>query len=91
MAEEDPLPIAAKILQHRFPMLGLELETGRNIEWRRDYLHNITTEPKYFRLIPYLDFSRAGDHKIIWELNRHQHLVVLAQAFQQTGRAEFLE
>jgi hypothetical protein len=37
------------------------------------------TAPNYFRRIPFLDTSRAGDHKIIWELNRHQHLVVLAQ------------
>ena len=80
--EYDPLPIAWKIMQHRFPMLGIEIETGPRIEWRRDYVHGITTELKYFRLIPYLDFNRAGDHKIVWELNRHQHLVVLAQAFQ---------
>ncbi len=78
--EYDPLPIAEKIMRHRFPILGIEIETGPQIEWRRDYVHGITTEPKYFRLIPYLDFQRAGDHKIVWELNRHQHLVVLAQA-----------
>ncbi len=88
--EYDPLPIAAKIMQHRFPVLGIEIETGPEIDWRRDYVHNVTTEPKYFRLIPYLDFSRAGDHKIVWELNRHQHLVILAQAFQKTGRTEFV-
>src|SRR5262249_50989320 len=35
--------------------------------------------------------SRVGDHKVIWELNRHQHLVVLAQAFRLTGRREFVE
>jgi hypothetical protein len=88
--EEDPLPIAEKILQHRFPMLGIEIETGNDIDWRRDYVHNITTGTKYFRLIPYLDFSRVGDHKIVWELNRHQHLVVLAQAFQRSGNTDFL-
>ena len=79
----DPLPIAEKIMQHRFPMLGIEIETGQQIDWRRDYVHGITTEPKYFRLIPYLDFQRVGDHKMVWELNRHQHLVVLAHAFEK--------
>jgi hypothetical protein len=86
----DVVPLAEKILRHQFPILGIEIETGNEIEWRRDYLHNISTGTKYFRLIPYLDFDRAGDHKIIWELNRHQHLVVLAQAFRRTGRTEFL-
>jgi len=80
LPEHDPLPISEMIMQHRFPILGIEIETGPAIDWRRDYIHGISTELKYFRLIPYLDFVRAGDHKTIWELNRHQHLVVLAQA-----------
>jgi hypothetical protein len=44
----------------------------------------------WFRRIPYLDFSRVGDHKIIWELNRHQHLVLLAQAWRLSGRVVYL-
>jgi len=81
--------LAEQILQHRFPLLGVEIETGPEIDWRRDYLSGRSTGLDYFRLIPYLDFSRAGDHKMIWELNRHQHLVVLAQAWRLTGRGEF--
>ena len=82
MPEYDAQAIADKIMQHRFPILGIEIETGPQIDWRRDYVHGITTSLKYFRFIPYLDFNRVGDHKIVWELNRHQHLVVLAQTFQ---------
>jgi hypothetical protein len=73
---------ARDILAHRFPLLGLKLETGRDIHWRKDYLNGPETGCSYFRLIPYLDRERAGDHKIIWELNRHQHLVLLAQLYQ---------
>ena len=54
-------------------------------------MHHRETDLRYFRRIPYLDFSRAGDHKIIWELNRHQHLTILAQAYALTGRDEFFE
>jgi len=57
------------------------LATGPEIRWRRDYRSGIETGLGYFRLIPYLDAQRAGDHKFIWELNRHQHLVTLAQAY----------
>src|SRR4029077_19244415 len=49
------------------------------------------TGTDYFRLIPYLDFARAGDHKIIWELNRHQHLTTLAQACLLSGRDEYFD
>ena len=34
-------------------------------------------------------FDRVGDHKVIWELNRHQHLVVLAQAWRLTNDARY--
>ncbi len=73
---------ARSILAHRFPLLGLELEIGPEICWRKDYVSGRETGCEYFRRIPYLDSNRAGDHKIIWELNRHQHLVLLAQLYQ---------
>jgi hypothetical protein len=83
--------LARGILRHRFPLLGIEIETGPQIDWRRDYLHGISSGTPYFRRSPYLDFARVGDHKLIWELNRHQHLVLLAQAFRFTGERAFLE
>ncbi|MEO8370738.1 MAG: alginate lyase family protein [Candidatus Solibacter sp.] len=83
--------IAEEILRHRFPILGVTIDTGPEIDWRRDYLHGITTGTPYFRRSPYLDFSRAGDHKVIWEFNRHQHLVLLAQAFLLSGRRAYLD
>src|SRR5262249_34115124 len=58
--------------------------------WRRDYVSGRESGLEYFRRIPYLDFSRAGDHKIIWELNRHQHLVALAQAHLFSGEESVL-
>src|SRR5581483_6251926 len=64
------------------------IDTGPEIRWRRDYAHGVESGTAYFRRIPYLDFSTVGDHKFIWELNRHQHLVLLAQAFLLSGRPE---
>ena len=82
--------IADELVAHRFPLLGLIIDTGPEIDWRRDYLHGISTGTPYFRRSPYLDFARAGDHKVVWELNRHQHLVLLAQAYHLMGRKEYL-
>ena len=83
--------LANQIVEHRFPLLGIEIATGPEIRWRRDYVNGIELPADYLRRIPYLDRKRAGDHKVIWELNRHQHLVLLAQAFVLTGRKEFIE
>jgi Heparinase II/III-like protein/Heparinase II/III N-terminus len=85
------LHTANQIIGHKFPLLGYVLETGPHIEWRRDYLNNICTEAKYFRRVPYLNTEKAGDHKNIWELNRHQHLVLLAQAFLFSGKERYLD
>ena len=82
---QEVITLAEEVRTHRFPILGLTIETGTEIHWRRDYVSGIETGLDYFRLIPYLDAAQAGDHKVIWELNRHQHLVILAQAYLFTG------
>jgi hypothetical protein len=84
------LGIAEEILAHRFPLLGATLRTGREIRWRRDYASGVESRAVYFRRIPYLDAAKAGDHKVIWELNRHQHLVLLAQAHLLSEEQDFL-
>ena len=81
----EVLALAEQILEHRFPILGLTIDTGPEIPWRRDHTSGVETGLGYFRRIPYLDSRRSGDHKVIWEPNRHQHLVVLAQAFCLSG------
>jgi len=42
----------------------------------------------YWARVPYLD-PAAGDHKIVWELNRHQHFLLLGAAFWLTGDARY--
>jgi len=84
------LATAQSILAHRFPLLGITLDTGANIDWRRDYANNKTSAAHYFRRIKYLNFEAVGDHKFIWELSRHQHLVLLAQAHLFAGKTEYL-
>ena len=83
------MSLANGILSHRLPLLGTLIDTGPEIEWRRDYVYGKTSGTGYFRFIPYLNFDEVGDHKNIWELNRHQHLVVLAQAFLLAGEAAY--
>jgi hypothetical protein len=81
----DPPPLsslaAEKICLHRFDLLGYQgLDFGTPIDWHFDPVHHKRAPRKPWYQIPFLDFNQIGDHKIIWELNRHQHLVTLAQA-----------
>ena len=86
---------AEKLCRHRFDLLGYEsLDFGSPIDWHLDPVHHKRAPRRPFYEIPFLDFDRTGDHKVIWELNRHQHLVTLAHAWQSTQddrfRAEIL-
>ncbi len=83
--------LAEGILAHRIPLFCGVYDAGPSVDWRRDPATGRTSELQYFRRIPYLDFSRVGDHKSVWELNRHQHLVVLAQASLFGGTPAYVE
>jgi len=86
-AEVDRL--AREVTGGRFPLFGDTLATGPDIRWSRDYKAGKEYPNRWFRRIPYLDFAQVGDHKAIWELNRHQHLVLLAQAWRLNGAAVY--
>jgi hypothetical protein len=82
--------LAESILRHDFPIFDQVLNTGPEIDWRRDYHNGVSTPAIWHRRIPFLDFAAAGDHKYVWELNRHQHLVTLAQAWVLTSDARMV-
>ena len=72
---------ADEICQHRFRLLGYEnLDYGTEIDWQLDRVHGKRAPLEAWFKIPFLDFAVVGDHKVTWELNRHQHLVTLAKA-----------
>lgn len=79
--------LASDIECGRYELLGLRGDGETPPRWRRDFVSGRESSTKYFRRIPYLDPTMVGDHKVVWEANRHQQLVVLAME----GRQETLE
>jgi len=81
---------AERICEHRFDLLGYQdVDYGREIDWHCDRVHEKRAPRKPWFQIKYLDFDETGDSKVIWELNRHQHLVTLAKAFRLSGNEKF--
>ena len=77
---------ADKICRHRFRLLGYrDLDYGAEIDWHLDAVHGLRSPLIPWFKIDFLDFAQIGDHKITWELSRHQHLVTLAKAWLLTG------
>jgi Heparinase II/III-like protein/Heparinase II/III N-terminus len=82
---------AKRICAHRFDLLGYQdLDYGGEINWHLDAVHGKQAPLKPWFKIRYLDFRQVGDSKIIWELNRHQHMVLLAKAYRLTGESRFV-
>lgn len=59
------------------------------IDWHLDPVHGKRAPLAPWFNIPFLDFAVVGDHKIIWELNRHQYLVTLAKARLLSGDEKY--
>jgi hypothetical protein len=82
---------ADEICQHRFRLLGYDnLDYGADIDWHLDAVHGKRAPLKPWFKIQFLNFDEVGDHKVIWELNRHQHLVTLAKAWSLTGQERYV-
>ena len=76
----------------RFDLLGYRgLTFGDPIDWHRDPLRGKTAPAAHWSRVPYLDVDVVGDHKLVWELNRHRHFVLLGQAYWLTRDDRYLE
>jgi hypothetical protein len=83
---------ASAICEHRFCLLGhADLAYGAWIDWHFDPVHKVCSPRKPWFQIDYFDPAEVGDPKIIWELNRLQHFVVLAKAYRFTGEMRFAD
>lgn len=85
-AERRLVARADRIRQGRFDLLGYQdLSFGRPIDWHLDPVAGLRAPLVHWSRIPYLDAAIVGDHKVIWELNRHQYFATLGQAYWLTG------
>jgi hypothetical protein len=79
---------ATRLSEDRYDVLGyhdLSWRTpGGDVDWHLDPVHQRRAPIGFWARIPFLD-PRAGDHKVVWELNRHQHWLALGRAAWLTG------
>ncbi len=86
------LDAAEAALQERFDLLGYaRLDFGHPPDWHHDPVSGRRAKRTHWSRIDPLDFAEVGDNKVIWELNRHQWLVTMGQAYRLTGDERFAE
>src|SRR5205823_8059156 len=89
---EQTISEADEVLQHRFRLLGYrDLDYSSAIGWHLDAVHGKRAPLKPWYKVRVLDFDEVGDHKVTWELNRHQHLVTLAKAWTFTSDDRYVQ
>ena len=89
-AREEAVTIAEAVCRGRFDLLGYEaLWFGDPIDWRLDPVSERRAPDTHWSLIDPLDPHALGDSKVIWELNRHQWMVQLGQAYGLTGEPRY--
>jgi hypothetical protein len=83
---------ADRTLQKRFDLLGYRgLSFGDPIDWHLDPVAGRRAPLIHWSLLDSLDAGTVGDSKVIWELNRHQWLVGLGQAYRLTGDERYAD
>jgi len=84
------LDTAQPLLEGRFDLLGYRgLRFGEPLDWHLDPVSGRRAPLVHWSRLNPLDATVVGDSKVVWELNRHQWLVRLAQAFRFTGEERY--
>lgn len=92
-AEIEPYRATAeRILGGRFEVFALQdAQLGFPPRWNRDPKTGTEAPLTFGKTLNYRDESVVGDIKYLWEPNRHQELVTLAQAWRLTGEMKYAE
>ena len=91
-AHNQTVAAAEMVCQRRFDLLGYQgLRFGDPVDWHLDPISGRRAPLVHWSRLNPLDPATVGDIKVVWELNRHQWLVRLGQAYRLTGDERYAE
>ncbi|HEY5546012.1 MAG TPA: alginate lyase family protein [Gemmatimonadaceae bacterium] len=83
---------ADRLLGGQYDLLGhRDLAFGNPIDWWLEPLAGLRAPNQHWSRIDFLDPTRVGDHKLLWELGRHNALVTLGQAWWCTRDSRYAD
>jgi hypothetical protein len=81
---------ADRLCDGRFSLLGhREMSFGDPVDWHLDPISGTRSPFVHWSHLDPLDHQMVGDSKVVWELNRHQWLLQLGQAYRFTGNEHY--
>ncbi|MFL6622869.1 MAG: alginate lyase family protein [Sulfurifustis sp.] len=91
-ARDRAVAAAEAVARKRFDLLGYrDLDFGDPIAWHVDPISGRAAPFTHWSRVDPLDVGQVGDSKVTWELNRHQWLVDLGQAYRYTGDERYAQ
>jgi len=91
-ADAEARAWANRVCAGEYDLLGYEGlrfdSEGGAPDWHLDPVSGRRAPAAFWADVPYLD-PVCGDHKVIWELNRHQHWIGLGRAWWLTADRRF--
>ena len=81
---------AEAILNHQLAVFGRTFDLGPSIDWHRDPHSGIRWPLAHYTRVPVI-LGHGGDVRVVWELNRLQHLTTLGRAYALTGDERYTE
>jgi hypothetical protein len=82
---------AERLASHRLDIFDIVVKWQNEISWHSDYANHKRAPERFATLVDYREFDVVGDCKLVWEVNRHHHWVVLARAYYVSGDVRFAE
>src|SRR5437773_5593343 len=84
------LAAAARVAGGKLGVFALrDADLGSPPRWNRDPKTGVEAPLSFSKLLDYRNPRVVGDIKYLWELNRHLHLVTLAQAYVLSGETKY--
>jgi len=91
-ASDRTVAAAEALCRGRFDLLGYRaLDFGAPVDWHLDPVSGRRAPLVHWSRLDPLDRALVGDSKVVWELNRHQWMVRLGQAYRLTGDVRYAE
>jgi hypothetical protein len=84
-AEDEARRRAERMLSGTYDLLGYrDVAVSNPPDWHADVISGRRAPSLHWTQVPHLD-PAVGDHKVTWEINRHQYWLELGAAYWLTG------
>jgi len=89
-ARNEVVSAAEAVCRGSFDLLGYSrLSFGDPVDWHLDPISGRRAPLVHWSRLDPLESASVGDYKVVWELNRHQWMVSLGQAYRLSGDVRY--